>query len=221
MMSLTLYLCRKNTFPGQMRCIFFSVSPRDRDFPKTGHKMLAKWGIRLPNQFLSHNTLLQSKNQAKVAYFTKLIILIFGCPEEIRITNFTRMPHHIISDAKYWYEPIKFSSISIVCTISSRSSLMSRSQTHSAVHDFSLSKFFRIFSSGCILHTAHCMHYIFGNWDTSSMTPWLDVLLAHLISLHHCMRPNINHLIIIIAMVDSALSLSSLREQKKDFVIEE
>ena len=92
MMSLTLYLCRKNTFPGQMRCIFFSVSPRDREFPKTGHKMLAKWGIRLPNQFLSHNTLLQSKNQAKVAYFTKLMILIFGCPEEIRITNFTRMP---------------------------------------------------------------------------------------------------------------------------------
>ena len=91
MMSLTLYLCRKNTFPGQMRCIFFSVSPRDREFPKTGHKMLAKWGIRLPNQFLSHNTLLQSKNQAKVAYFTKLMILIFGCPEEIRITNFTRM----------------------------------------------------------------------------------------------------------------------------------
>ena len=91
-MSLTLYLCRKNTFPGQMRCIFFSVSPRDREFPKTGHKMLAKWGIRLPNQFLSHNTLLQSKNQAKVAYFTKLMILIFGCPEEIRITNFTRMP---------------------------------------------------------------------------------------------------------------------------------
>ena len=92
MMSLTLYLCRKNTFPGQMCCIFFSVSPRDREFPKTGHKMLAKWGIRLPNQFLSHNTLLQSKNQAKVAYFTKLMILIFGCPEEIRITNFTRMP---------------------------------------------------------------------------------------------------------------------------------
>ena len=96
MMSLTLYLCRKNTFPGQMRCIFFSVSPRDREFPKTGHKMLAKWGIRLPNQFLSHNTLLQSKNQAKVAYFTKLMILIFGCPEEIRITNFTRMPPHMI-----------------------------------------------------------------------------------------------------------------------------
>ena len=95
MMSLTLYLCRKNTFPGQMRCIFFSVSPRDREFPKTGHKMLAKWGIRLPNQFLSHNTLLQSKNQAKVAYFTKLMILIFGCPEEIRITNFTRMPLQI------------------------------------------------------------------------------------------------------------------------------
>ena len=94
MMSLTLYLCRKNTFPGQMCCIFFSVSPRDREFSKTGHKMLAKWGIRLPNQFLSHNTLLQSKNQAKVAYFTKLMILIFGCPEEIRITNFTRMPHH-------------------------------------------------------------------------------------------------------------------------------
>ena len=92
MMSLTLYLCRKNTFPGQMCCIFFSVSPRDREFPKTGHKMLAKWGIRLPNQFLSHNTLLQSKNQAKVAYFTKLMILIFWCPEEIRITNFTRMP---------------------------------------------------------------------------------------------------------------------------------
>ena len=46
----------------------------------------------MPNQFLSHNTLLQSKNQAKVAYFTKLMILIFGCPEEIRITNFTRMP---------------------------------------------------------------------------------------------------------------------------------
>ena len=92
MMSLTLYLCRKNTFPGQMRCIFFLVSPRDREFPKTGHKMLAKWGIRLPNQFLSHNTLLQSKNQAKVAYFTKLMILIFWCPEEIRITNFTRMP---------------------------------------------------------------------------------------------------------------------------------
>ena len=92
MMSLTLYLCRKNTFPGQMCCIFFSVSPRDREFSKTGHKMLAKWGIRLPNQFLSHNTLLQSKNQAKVAYFTKLMILIFGCPEEMRITNFTRMP---------------------------------------------------------------------------------------------------------------------------------
>ena len=88
MMSLTLYLCRKNTFPGQMRCIFFSVSPRDREFPKTGHKMLAKWGIRLPNQFLSHNTLLQSKNQAKVAYFTKLMILIFGCPEEMRYYQF-------------------------------------------------------------------------------------------------------------------------------------
>jgi len=97
MMSLTLYLCRKNTFPGQMRCIFFSVSPRDREFPKTGHKMLAKWGIRLPNQFLSHNTLLQSKNQAKVAYFTKLMILIFGCPEEIRITNFTRMPLYLFA----------------------------------------------------------------------------------------------------------------------------
>ena len=58
-------------------------------------------------------------------------------------------------------------------------------------------------------------------YTSPSMTPWLDVLLAHLISLHHCMRPNINHLIIIIAMVDSALSLSSLREQKKDSVIEE
>ena len=103
MMSLTLYLCRKNTFPGQMRCIFFSVSPRDREFPKTGHKMLAKWGIRLPNQFLSHNTLLQSKNQAKVAYFTKLMILIFGCPEEIRITNFTRMPHYMRIDSVSYF----------------------------------------------------------------------------------------------------------------------
>ena len=54
--------------------------------------MLVKWGIRLPYQFLSYNTSLQSENQAKVAYFTKLMILIFGCPEEIRITNFTRMP---------------------------------------------------------------------------------------------------------------------------------
>ena len=56
--------------------------------------MLVKWGIRLPNQFLSYNTLLQSENQAKVAYFTKLMILIFWCPEETRITNFTRMPQH-------------------------------------------------------------------------------------------------------------------------------
>ena len=55
--------------------------------------MLVKWGIRLPYQFLSYNTSLQSENQAKVAYFTKLMILIFWCPEETRITNFTRMPH--------------------------------------------------------------------------------------------------------------------------------
>ena len=46
----------------------------------------------MPYQFLSYNTSLQSENQAKVAYFTKLMILIFGCPEEMRITNFTRMP---------------------------------------------------------------------------------------------------------------------------------
>ena len=83
---------QKEYFSWPNALYIFSGSPRDGEFPKTGHKMLAKWGIRLPNQFLSHNTLLQSKNQAKVAYFTKLMILIFWCPEEIRITNFTRMP---------------------------------------------------------------------------------------------------------------------------------
>ena len=92
MMSLTLYLCRMNTFSWPNALYILSASPRDREYSLTSHKMLVKWAIRLPNQFLSHNTLLQSKNQAKVAYFTKLMILIFGCPEEIRITNFTRMP---------------------------------------------------------------------------------------------------------------------------------
>jgi len=92
MMSLTLYLCRMNTFSWPNALYILSASPRDREFSLTSHKMLVKWAIRLPNQFLSHNILLQSKNQAKVAYFTKLVILIFGCPEEIRITNFTRMP---------------------------------------------------------------------------------------------------------------------------------
>ena len=92
MMSLTLYLCRMNTFSWPNALYILSASPRDREYSLTSHKMLVKWAIRLPNQFLSHNILLQSKNQAKVAYFTKLVILIFWCPEETRITNFTRIP---------------------------------------------------------------------------------------------------------------------------------
>ena len=83
---------QKEYFSWPNALYIFSGSPRDGELTKTDHQMLVKRGIRLPNQFLSHNTLLQSKNQAKVAYFTKLMILIFGCPEEIRITNFTRMP---------------------------------------------------------------------------------------------------------------------------------
>ena len=83
---------QKEYFSWPNALYIFSGSPRDGEFSKTDHSMLVKWGIRLPNQFLSYNTLLQSENQAKVAYFTKLMILIFWCPEEIRITNFTRMP---------------------------------------------------------------------------------------------------------------------------------
>ena len=42
--------------------------------------------------FLSHNIVFKGKNQAKVMYFMKLAILIFGCPGDMHITNFTRMP---------------------------------------------------------------------------------------------------------------------------------
>ena len=78
--------------------------------------MLVKWGIRLPNQFLSYNTLLQSENQAKVAYFTKPMILIFWCPEETRITNFTRMPQQLGSfqilsiQQSHWSISLKYQS---------------------------------------------------------------------------------------------------------------
>ena len=43
--------------------------------------------------FLSHNIVFKGKNQAKVMYFMKLAILIFGCPGDMHITNCTRMPH--------------------------------------------------------------------------------------------------------------------------------
>ena len=42
--------------------------------------------------FLSHNIVFNGKNRAKVMYFMKLAILIFGCPGDMHITNFTRMP---------------------------------------------------------------------------------------------------------------------------------
>ena len=42
--------------------------------------------------FLSHNIVFKGKNQAKVMYFMKLAILIFGCPGDMHITNCTRMP---------------------------------------------------------------------------------------------------------------------------------
>ena len=45
------------------------------------HKMLVKSAIRLPNQFLTNNIVCHGRNQLKMAYFIKLVILIFGCPE--------------------------------------------------------------------------------------------------------------------------------------------
>ena len=45
------------------------------------YKMLVKCAIRLPNQFLTHNIVCHGRNQLKMAYFIKLVILIFGCPE--------------------------------------------------------------------------------------------------------------------------------------------
>ena len=42
--------------------------------------------------FLSHNIVFKGKNRAKVMYFMKLAILIFGCPGDMHITNCTRMP---------------------------------------------------------------------------------------------------------------------------------
>ena len=42
--------------------------------------------------FLSHNIVFNGKNGAKVMYFMKLAILIFGCPGDMHITNCTRMP---------------------------------------------------------------------------------------------------------------------------------
>ena len=45
--------------------------------------------------FLSHNIVFKGKNQAKVMYFMKLAILIFGCPRDMHITNFTRMPQEV------------------------------------------------------------------------------------------------------------------------------
>ena len=46
--------------------------------------------------FLSHNIVFKGKNQAKVMYFMKLAILIFGCPGDMHITNFTRMPLYFV-----------------------------------------------------------------------------------------------------------------------------
>ena len=46
--------------------------------------------------FLSHNIVFKGKNRAKVMYFMKLAILIFGCPGDMHITNCTRMPLQII-----------------------------------------------------------------------------------------------------------------------------
>ena len=43
--------------------------------------------------FLSHSIVFKGKNRAKVMYFIKLAILIFGCPGNTHVTNFTRMPH--------------------------------------------------------------------------------------------------------------------------------
>ena len=88
-MFLTLHLCRRNTFSWLYSC---SVCPWDIEFSLGRHKMLVKRAIRLPNMFWSHNIVFKGKSQAKVMYFIKLAILTFGCPKDMYITNFTRMP---------------------------------------------------------------------------------------------------------------------------------
>ena len=45
--------------------------------------------------FQRHNIVLKGEDQAKVMYFIKLAILIFGCPRDRYITNFTRKPHQL------------------------------------------------------------------------------------------------------------------------------
>ena len=42
--------------------------------------------------FLSHAIVLKGRNRARLMYFMKLAILIFGSPGDMQITNLTRMP---------------------------------------------------------------------------------------------------------------------------------
>ena len=83
-----LYMCRINIFLAKCAVYFFPCLLGTWK----SHKMLVKSAIRLPNQFLTNNIVCHGRNQLKMAYFIKLVILIFGCPEQTHITNFTRMP---------------------------------------------------------------------------------------------------------------------------------
>ena len=75
MMSLPLYMCRINTFfwPYVLFSFFLCLLGTWKS-----HKMLVKCAIRLPNQFLTHNIVCHGRNQLKMAYFIKLVILIFS-----------------------------------------------------------------------------------------------------------------------------------------------
>ena len=94
-MFLHFFFAKEIIFCGQTSCTFFPYVP-GTSISLIGHKMLVNWALRLPNMFLSHNIVFKGKNQAKVMYFMKLAILIFGCPRDMHITNFTRMPQELI-----------------------------------------------------------------------------------------------------------------------------
>ena len=61
------------------------------------HHLLKIGAIRFPVTFFNSNILPWDEKKAKLKEFIELALLEFGCPGMTHITNFTRIPLHMVS----------------------------------------------------------------------------------------------------------------------------